>query len=193
MAGDAVYHRNRGLLYLDARPWADIDCPSSAGCAAALQLLLENIPCLLRAQRLASIGAALPRTADAPPLSPSRLRAVPKHPLIAGEAVPAQEDPGDEVYVEEVAFHGGSRLVLLGLTNHSAHTARVLLNAIFASAGDGSVPGRHGHGARQHGRRRMGAGETTPPTTRDRGNQPGDLSPPNPARRLSPPPIIGRR
>ena len=132
---------------LDARPWADMDGPSLAGCAAALQLLPENIPCLLRAQRLAAIGAALPARPDASPLSPSRLRAVLKHPLIAGEAVLTQEDPYDDVYVEEVAFHGGSRLVLQGLTNHSAHTARVLLNAIFGSAGDG-LPSEYARQAR---------------------------------------------
>lgn len=60
-----------------------------------------------------------------------RLRAVLKHPLIAGKSVRAQEDPYDDVYVEEVAFHGGPRLVLQGLTSHSAHTVRVVLNAIF--------------------------------------------------------------
>jgi hypothetical protein len=45
---------------LDALPWAELDGPSLVGCAAALQLLPENIPCLTRAQRLAAIGAALP-------------------------------------------------------------------------------------------------------------------------------------
>jgi len=134
-------------LDLNARPWADIDGPSLAGCAAALQLLPTNIPCLLRAQRLAAIGAALPARPDAPPLSPSQLRAILKHPLIAGEAVLAQEDPYDDVYAEEVAFHGGSRLVLQGLTNHSAHTARVLLNAIFGSPG-GGLPGEYARQAR---------------------------------------------
>lgn len=99
--------------------------------AAGLQLVQENIPCLLRLQRLAAIGVALPARPDAPPLSPSRLRAVLKHPLIAGKSVRAQEDPYDDVYVEEVAFHGGPRLVLQGLTSHSAHTVRVVLNAIF--------------------------------------------------------------
>ena len=147
MAGVRYVTGIGGLLDLDARPWDDIDGPSLAGCAAALQLLPENIPCLLRAQRLAAIGAALPARPDAPPLSPRRLRAVLKHPLIAGEAVRAQEDPYDGVYVEEVAFRGGSRLVLQGLTNHSAHTARVLLNAIFGSAGDG-LPGEYARQAR---------------------------------------------
>ena len=121
---------------LDARPWAELDGPSLVGCAAALQLLPENIPYLIRAQRLAAIGAALPARPDARPLSPSRLRALLKDPLISGEYVRSQEDPYDDVYVEEVAFHGGPRLVLQGLTSHSAHTARILLNAIFGSVGN---------------------------------------------------------
>ena len=135
------------MLDLDARPWAELDGPSLASSAAALQLLPENIPCLLRAQRLAAIGAALPARRAAPPLSPSRLRAVLKHPLIAGPDVLSQEDPYEEVFVEEVAFHGGPRLVLQGLTNHSAHTARVLLTAIFGSAG-GGLPGEYVRQAR---------------------------------------------
>jgi hypothetical protein len=120
---------------LGVPPWAQLDGPSLAACAAALQLLPENIPFLTRAQRLAAVGAALPARPDAPPISSSRLRAVLKDPLISGEFVRAQEDPYDDVYVEEVAFHGGPRLVLQGLTNHSAHTARVLLYAIFGSEG----------------------------------------------------------
>jgi hypothetical protein len=122
---------------LDTLPWAELDGPSLASCAAALQLLPENIPCLIRAQRLAAVGAALPARPDARPLSSSRLRALLKSPLISGEDVRSQEDPYEDVYVEEVAFHGGPRLVLQGLTSHSAHTARMLLNAIFHSAGNG--------------------------------------------------------
>lgn len=88
-------------MYLDARPWADIDGPSLAGCAAVLQLLPENIPCLCARSGWPPSALPCPAQPDAPPLSPSLLRAVPKHPLIAGEAVRAQEDQGDEVYVEE--------------------------------------------------------------------------------------------
>ena len=45
---------------LASRPWGEVDGPSLVSCAACLQLLTENIPCLLRAQPLAAIGAALP-------------------------------------------------------------------------------------------------------------------------------------
>jgi len=100
--------------------------------AAALQLLKENIPYLVRIQRLAAIGAALSARPDAPPLSPSGLRALLKHPLVSGDNVRSHEDPYDDVYVEEVAFHGGPRLVMQGLTSRSAHTLRILLSAIFS-------------------------------------------------------------
>ncbi len=122
---------------LDGLPWAEVDGPSLVSCAAGLQLLGENIPCLLRIQRLAAIGASLPARPGAPFLAPSRLRALLKHEYVAGEMVRSQEDPYDDLYVEEVAFHGGPRLVLQGLTSHSAHTVQVLLSAIFGPYGEG--------------------------------------------------------
>jgi hypothetical protein len=129
-------------LDLDCRPWAELDGPSLAVSAAALQLMPENIPYLVRAQRLAAIGVALPARPGLQPLSTTRLRALLKHPLISGDEVRAQEDPYEELYVEEIAFHGGPRLVLQGLTSHSAHTARMLLQAIFGSP-PGSFPERY--------------------------------------------------
>jgi hypothetical protein len=122
---------------LNVPPWRGLDGPAMASCAAALQLMPENIPYLTRAQRLAAVGAALPAVPDARPLATSRLRALLKDPIISGEDVRLQEDPYEDVYVEEVIFHGGPRLVLQGLTSHSAHTARVLLNAIFRLPGNG--------------------------------------------------------
>src|SRR6266545_2885975 len=119
-------------MKLDGRPWANLDGPSVVSSAAALQLLKENIPYLVRIQRLAAIGAALSARPDAPPLSPSGLRALLKHPLVSGDNVRSHEDPYDDVYVEEVAFHGGPRLVMQGLTSRSAHTLRILLSAIFS-------------------------------------------------------------
>jgi len=93
-------------MKLDGRPWANLDGPSVVSSAAALQLLKENIPYLVRIQRLAAIGAALSARPDAPPLSPSGLRALLKHPLVSGDNVRSHEDPYDDVYVEEVAFTG---------------------------------------------------------------------------------------
>src|ERR1017187_659351 len=122
---------------LTISPWANLDGPSLAGCAAALQLMPENIPYLTRAQRLAAIGAALHASPHARTLSPSGLRALLKQPLISGERVRRAEDPYEQVYVEEVVFHGGRALVLQGLTTHSAHTVRILLDAIFRLTGNG--------------------------------------------------------
>ena len=122
---------------LDGLPWAEVDGPSLVSCAAGLQLLGENIPCLLRIQRLAAIGASLPALPGAPFLAPSRLRALLKHEYVASEMARSQEDPYDDLYVEEVAFHGGPRLVLQGLTSHSAHTVQVLLSTIFGPYGEG--------------------------------------------------------
>lgn len=127
-------------LDLKVPPWAGVDGPSLAGCAAALQLMPENIPFLIRLQRLAAVGAALPPARDARPLSPSRLRALLRDPLISGEDVRREEDPYEDLYVEEVIFHNGPSLVIQGLTNHSAHTLRILLNAIFRLRDNGLPP-----------------------------------------------------
>jgi hypothetical protein len=72
-------------MELDGKPWAEVDGPSLVSCAAGLQLLTENIPCLLRAQRLAAIGAALPARSGAPFLAPSRLRGLLKHEYDRGD------------------------------------------------------------------------------------------------------------
>src|ERR1017187_10997257 len=122
---------------LTISPWANLDGPSLAGCAAALQLMPENIPYLTRAQRLAAIGAALHASPHARTLSPRGLGALLKQSLISGERVRRAEDPYEQVYVEEVVFHGGRALVLQGLTTHSAHTVRILLDAIFRLTGNG--------------------------------------------------------
>lgn len=124
-------------LDLGLSPWADLDGPSLAVSAAALQLLPENVGRLVRLQRLAAIGAALPARDAAVPLSPSRLRAILKDDAVSGPSVRRGEDVYDDIYVAEVLSWGGPRLVLQGLTSRSAHTAQLLLNAIFGGAGEG--------------------------------------------------------
>jgi len=99
-----------GPVDLNASLWAGLDGPTLASCAAALQLMPENIPFLTRLRRAAVIGAALPTAPGARPLSPSGVRALLKHPLISGEDVRREEDPYDDAYVAEVVFHGGPRL-----------------------------------------------------------------------------------
>jgi len=119
-----------------AKPWRDVDGPSLVRAAAALQLLPENIQRLVRLQRLAAIGAALPARPEAPRMSPSRLRSLLKDPLVSGPNVRSGEDPYDDLYTAEVPFHGGPHLVAQGLTSRSAHTAGLLLRSIFAPVGD---------------------------------------------------------
>ncbi len=109
-----------------AKPWRDVDGPSLVRAAAALQLLPENIQRLVRLQRLAAIGAALPARPEAPRKSPSRLRSLLKDPLVSGPNVRSGEDPYDDLYTAEVPFHGGPHLVAQGLTSRSAHTAGLL-------------------------------------------------------------------
>jgi hypothetical protein len=122
------------------KPWIDVDGPSLVRSAAALQLLPENIERLVRLQRLAAVGAALPGRPDVPRLSPSRLRGLLKDPLISGPEVRSHEDPYDDLCTAEIPFHGGPHLVMQGLTSRAAHTASLLLRTIFAPVGDSLPP-----------------------------------------------------
>ncbi|MEU7011884.1 hypothetical protein [Streptomyces sp. NPDC046332] len=122
-------------LVADGRAWDVVDGPSLVRCAAGLQLMRENIPCLVRLQRLAAVGAGLPRRPDAPPLSPSRLRSLLKEPVIGDEIVRAQEDPYGDLYTAEVAFHGGPYLIAQGLAERSAYTISLMLRSVFGPAG----------------------------------------------------------
>ncbi|MER5905091.1 hypothetical protein ABT150_34270 [Streptomyces mirabilis] len=122
---------------LDGAPWRELDGPTVAAAAAGLQLLPVNIPRLLRLQRLAAVGAALPPRPTAPRLSPSRLRSVLKQELISGPEVRPYEDLYDDLYTHEVSFHDGSYLTLPGLTPRSPQTVALLLRAVFGADGVG--------------------------------------------------------
>lgn len=122
-------------LDLDDQPWVGLDGPSVAMAAAALQLLPQNIPCLLRTQRLAAVGAALPARPQTRSLTPSGLRRLLREPVIDDDAVRQQEDSYDDIYVDEVFFQGGPKLVLQGLTSRSAHTLRQLFHAVYGTYG----------------------------------------------------------
>jgi hypothetical protein len=117
------------------KPWDAVDGPSLVQSAAALQLIPENIPCLVRLQRLAAVGACLPKRPDAPRLSPSRLRSLLKEPVISSPAVRAQEDPYNDLYTAEIPFHGGPYLVAQGLTERAAYTLSLILRSVFGPAG----------------------------------------------------------
>jgi hypothetical protein len=122
------------VVDLAAKPWLSLDGPSLAQAAAALQLLPENVPFLLRLQRLAAIGASLPGRPGAVGLSPSRLRALLKEPEVSGARVQQAEDEYDDVYVAEVATPSGPRLLAQGLTSRSVHCLRLLLDALAGAA-----------------------------------------------------------
>ncbi|MFC9946712.1 hypothetical protein [Streptomyces pratensis] len=122
------------------KPWQDVDGPSLVASAAALQLLPENIPRLVRLQRLAAIGACLPSRPGAPRLSPSKVRALLKDPLVSAPHVRAQEDLYDDLYTAEVSFHGGPRLVAQGLTSRCAHTLGLMLRSILSPVGRATLP-----------------------------------------------------
>lgn len=98
--------------------------------------------------RCVPTAAARPNASgSAVPAERQRLRVLLKTECVTNAAVRAQEDPYDDLYVEKVVFHGGPRLVLQGLTDHSAHTAQVILEAIFGP--HGGLPGSY---VRQAGR-----------------------------------------
>ncbi|MFC9858813.1 MULTISPECIES: hypothetical protein [unclassified Streptomyces] len=119
----------------DAKPWNTVDGPSLVRSAAALQLIPENIPCLVRLQRLAAVGACLPSRPEAPRLSPSRIRSLLKEPVIGSAEVRSQEDPYNDLYTAEVSFHGGPYLIAQGLTERSAYTLGLILHSIFGPEG----------------------------------------------------------
>ncbi|MGW3556285.1 hypothetical protein ACWDNT_02725 [Streptomyces sp. NPDC000963] len=124
----------------DTKPWNMVDGPSLVRSAAALQLIPENVPCLVRLQRLAAVGACLPSRPEAPRLSPSRIRSLLKDPVIGSAAVRSQEDPYNDLYTAEVPFHGGPYLITQGLTERSAYTLGLILRSVFGPEGE-TLPG----------------------------------------------------
>ncbi|MGW5638522.1 hypothetical protein [Streptomyces sp. NPDC003832] len=122
-------------FHVGQAPWDAVDGPLLVQAASALQLMPENLPCLVRLQRLAAVGACLPSRPQAPRLSPSRLRSLLKDPVIGSPSVRAQEDPYNDLYTAEVPFHGGPYLVAQGLTERSAYTLGLILRTVFSPAG----------------------------------------------------------
>lgn len=113
-----------------ARPWAAIDGPSLAQAAAALQLLPDNRPALLRLQSLAAIGASLPVREERARLSPSALRHALQQPVV--EQLMRHEDPPEDLFVCEIPYHGGPHLAIEGLSTGSGYTVGLLLRALFS-------------------------------------------------------------
>ncbi|MEB0003942.1 hypothetical protein QN357_13495 [Cryobacterium sp. RTC2.1] len=119
--------------------WNDIDGPALLAVAGGLQLRLDNVHALVRLQRMAAFAARLPARPEARPLSSSAVRRILDLEEIGGAAIHSQEDPFEGIYVIEVPFFGGTRLVMQGQATSCGQVASVLLKAIFRSP-PGTLP-----------------------------------------------------
>ncbi len=120
-------------VFSSRAPWSAVDGPQLAVAAAALQLLPSNVPCLLRLERLAAIGASLPPNQASPSITPNSLRRILKMELIDDAHIRAQEDEYDDVYAVEIPFHGGPKLALQGLCSRSGEIIEIMISGIFRS------------------------------------------------------------
>jgi len=116
--------------------WAGVDGPSLLAAACALQLRLDNVHGLVRLQRLAAVAARLPSLADARPISSSAVKRLLAVNQIGGPAVGSLEDAYEGIYVLEVPFFGGARLVLQGQATDCGKTAITVLTAVFRAQDD---------------------------------------------------------
>lgn len=119
--------------------WNIVDGPSLLAAASSLQLITANAHFLIRLQRLAAVAARLPVRESAPKLSSSAVRKLLTDPLVGGPNVRMQEDPFEGIYVTEVPFFGGARLVIEGTAKGSASAASSLISAVVG-APEGNFP-----------------------------------------------------
>lgn len=97
---------------------------------AAIQLLPENAPRLLRLEFLAGALASRPESNDQPTMSASRYRCL----IDGGVGVSYLEDPVTWPFVESLTFTGGEYLVLPGLTEGVRLSLDLLLGAALLSS-----------------------------------------------------------
>lgn len=119
--------------------WGTVDGPSLLAAASSLQLITANAHFLIRLQRLAATAARLPGRPSAPKLSSSAVRKLLTDPFVSGANIRRQEDPFEGIYVTEVPFFGGARLVIEGTARGSANAASGLITAIVG-APEGTFP-----------------------------------------------------
>ena len=117
--------------------WADVDGPSLLAAASTLQLIPSNAHFLTRLQRLAAAAARLPENPRARRLSSSLIKKLLADPFVSGSSVLSQEDPYEGIYVAEVPYTGGPRLVIEGISEGAG--ARI--SAALLAALSGSVQG----------------------------------------------------
>ncbi|QSZ54353.1 hypothetical protein RI444_08480 [Paenarthrobacter sp. AT5] len=120
--------------------WANVDGPSLLSAASSLQLISSNAHFLTRLQRLAAAAARIPENPKAQRLSSSLVKKLLADPFVSGSDVLAQEDPYEGIYVAEVPYTGGARLVIEGISEGGgARIASTLLSAVSGAA-DGVFP-----------------------------------------------------
>ncbi|MFM9918849.1 hypothetical protein [Lacisediminihabitans sp. H27-G8] len=113
--------------------WGDIDGPSLLAVASSLQLRLTNVHALVRLQRLAAFAARLPPRPAARKLSSSTIKRLLNLDEVGGPDIRQQEDAFEGIYVVEIPFYGGPRLVLQGQATECGRVAAMILTAIFGT------------------------------------------------------------
>lgn len=119
--------------------WDMVDGPSLLAAASSLQLITSNAHFLIRLQRLTAVAGRLPARSSAPKLSSSAVRKLLTDPFVGGANVRMQDDPFEGIYVTEVPFFGGPRLVIEGTARGSASVASSLITAVVGSP-EGKFP-----------------------------------------------------
>lgn len=118
-------------------PWDEVDGPTLLAAASSLQLIPANVHFLTRLQRLAAAAARLPERPQARRLSSSTVKKLLADPFVSGADVRMQEDPYEGVYVTEIPYTGGPRLVLEGISDGGgARIASSLLAGVIRSGTD---------------------------------------------------------
>lgn len=107
------------------------NCMDLLKCAAGLQLQPENADRATRLEILASAIASVPYTQDAPNISTRRLKKILNDGPLSSDVFVSTEDPFNNPFVEELAFHGGSYKVLPGFDGTPTFVMRHLLMALF--------------------------------------------------------------
>lgn len=114
--------------------WDEVDGPTLLAAASSLQLIAENAHFLTRLQRLAAAAARLPERPQARRLSSSAVKKLLADPFVSGPDIVCQEDPYEGIYVAEVPYTGGPRLVIEGISEgEGARIASALLAAVMGA------------------------------------------------------------